>query len=49
MTWVARWRNGQPVEEPPRYLEAVTDEWPDPYGPDPVVFGCVPRVWDGWL
>lgn len=22
---------------------SVTDSWPDPYGPDPVVFGRVPR------
>ena len=49
MTWVPRWRNGRPVKEPPRYLEGVTDERPDPYGPDPVVSGDVPRVRDGWL
>lgn len=22
----------------------ATRDWPDPYGPDPVVFGSVPRV-----
>ena len=48
LTWVPRWRNGQPVE-PPRFLEAETDEWLDPYGPDPIVFGDVPRVREGWL
>ena len=31
------------------YLEGITDEWADPYGPDPVVFGDVPCVRDGWL
>jgi hypothetical protein len=45
--WVPRWRNGRPSEEP-RYLEAETDAWPDPYGPDPVVFGAVPRVRERW-
>jgi hypothetical protein len=31
------------------YGEQVTFAWPDPYGPDPVVFGAEPRVRDGWL
>ena len=29
------------------YREQVTFAWPDPYGPDPVVFGAEPRV-KGW-
>jgi hypothetical protein len=47
MTWVPRWRNGRLIEEPPRCLEAETDERPDLHGPDPVVFGAEPRV-NGW-
>jgi hypothetical protein len=43
--WVARWRGGAPVEpDPPRYLEGEIDGWPDPHGPDPIVFGAEPRV-----
>lgn len=48
VTWVPRWRNGRLITEPPRYLEAVADEWPDPHGPDPVVFGAESRVREGW-
>ena len=34
-----------PPEPVPVVLpEGFTDGWPDPHGPDPVVFGTVPRV-----
>jgi len=38
-----------PEPAPVPYWERDTDDWPDPYGPDLVVFGAVPRVRDGWL
>jgi len=44
VSWLPRWRNGEPIEpEPPIDLSAI----PPPYGPDPIVFGDQPRV-KGW-
>jgi hypothetical protein len=37
----------RPEPLPPRepaYDTRTTDQWPEPYGPDPIVFGPAPRA-----
>lgn len=48
--WWPRSRRTAPAQpDPVQYKPLATGywgpgNWPDPYGPDPVVFGSVPRV-----